>query len=93
MSNEGFSETRFQDNGEGDDALAMSHRPHLRKCVEPPFFPEHRHKSGEAVRNIYRKIKKNIHKPLSPASVDKSVHKFAPPSKYSTFLYLHEVNA
>jgi len=45
------------------------------------------------VRNIYRKVKKNIHKTLSPASVDKSVHKIALASKYSTFFYLQEVNA
>jgi hypothetical protein len=45
------------------------------------------------VRNIYRKIKKNIHKTLSPASVDKSVHKIALSSKYCTFLYLQEVYA
>jgi len=45
------------------------------------------------VRNIYRKVKKNIHKTLSPASVDKSVHKIALLSKYSTFLYLQNVFA
>ena len=32
------------------------------------------------MRNIYRKVKKNIHKTLSPVSVDKSVHKIALPS-------------
>ena len=45
------------------------------------------------MRNFYRKVKKNIHKTLSPDSVDKPVHKIAPPSKYSTFLDLQEVNA
>jgi hypothetical protein len=45
------------------------------------------------VRNIFRKIKKNVHKTLSPASVDKSVHKIALPSKYSTFLYVQKVYA
>jgi hypothetical protein len=45
------------------------------------------------VRNIYRKVKKNIHNTLSPASVDKSVHKIALPTKYSIFLYLQEVYA
>ena len=38
------------------------------------------------MRNMYRKVKKNIHKTLSPASVDKSVHKIALPSKFRTFL-------
>ena len=45
------------------------------------------------MRNIYRKVKKNVHKTLSPASVDKSVHKIALPSKYRTFLYLQDVFA
>jgi len=45
------------------------------------------------VRNIYRKVTKNVHKTLSPASVDKSVHMIALPSKYRTFLYLQEVYA
>jgi len=40
----------------------------------------------KVIRNIYKKVKKNIHKILSPASVDKSVHKIASPSKYRTFL-------
>jgi hypothetical protein len=38
------------------------------------------------VRNISRKIKKNIHKTLSPASGDKSVHKIAFASKFHPFL-------
>jgi len=38
------------------------------------------------VRDIYKKVKKNIHKTLSPASVDKSVHKITLPSKFLTFL-------
>jgi len=42
---------------------------------------------------MYRKVKNNIRKTLSPASVDKSVHKIALPSKYRTFLYLQEVYA
>jgi hypothetical protein len=71
----------------------MSHRQHFRKCGEPLFFPEHRYKLGGEVRNIFRKIKENIHKTLSPASVDKSVYKIALPSKYSTFLYRQEVYA
>jgi hypothetical protein len=35
------------------------------------------------VRNLFRKIKENIHKSLSPASVDKSVGKIAllPPNR------------
>jgi hypothetical protein len=37
------------------------------------------------VRNIYRKVKKIVHKTLSPASVDKSVHKIALRSKFRTF--------
>jgi len=73
--------------------VARSHGQHLRKCVGPPFFPEHRHKLGGAAINKFRKIKKNIHKTLSPASVDKSVHKIALPTKYITFLYLQEVYA
>jgi len=43
---------------------------------------------GRKVRNIFRKIKENIHKILSPASGDKSVDKIALPSKNSLFLYL-----
>ena len=34
---------------------------------------------GRKVRNIFRKIKKNIHEILSPASGDKSVHKIVLP--------------
>jgi hypothetical protein len=37
------------------------------------------------MRNISRKVKKNIHKTLSPASGNKSVHKIALPSKYAHF--------
>jgi hypothetical protein len=43
---------------------------------------------GGKVRNMYRKVKNNIRKTLSPASVDKSVNKVALPSKYLAFLYL-----
>jgi hypothetical protein len=39
------------------------------------------------VRNISRKIKKNIYKTLSPASGDKSVHKIVLPSKIGIFLH------
>jgi len=39
------------------------------------------------VRNIYRKVKKNIHKTLSPVSVDKPVHKIAIPSQFNPFLH------
>jgi hypothetical protein len=42
---------------------------------------------------MYRKVKKNVHKTLSPASVDKSVHKVAPPPKYRAFLNLQDVFA
>jgi len=45
------------------------------------------------VRNMYRKVKKNIHKTPSPASVDKSVNKVALPPKYSAFLHLQDVFA
>jgi hypothetical protein len=45
------------------------------------------------VRDIYKKVKKNIHKTLSPASVDKSVHKITLPSKFRTFLHCHKVFA
>lgn len=38
-------------------------------------------------RNISRKIKKNIHKTLSPASGDKSVHNIVLPSKIGIFLH------
>jgi hypothetical protein len=40
------------------------------------------------VKNIFRKIKKNSHKTLSPVSVDKSVHKLALSSKNRVFLHL-----
>jgi hypothetical protein len=39
------------------------------------------------VRGIDRKIKKNNHKTISPASVDKSVNKVAQSLKYLEFLY------
>ena len=39
------------------------------------------------MKNIFRKSKKKVHKILSPASVDKSVHKIALLSKYRAFLY------
>jgi hypothetical protein len=39
------------------------------------------------VRNIYRKVKKNMHKPLSPAFVDKSVNNVALPLQYLKFSY------
>jgi hypothetical protein len=42
---------------------------------------------------MYRKVKKNVHKTLSPASVDKSVNKVAPPPKYRAFLNLQDVFA
>ena len=45
------------------------------------------------MKNIYKKVKKNLHKILSPASVDKSVHKIALPSKYRTFLHRQNVFA
>jgi len=45
------------------------------------------------MRNVYKKVKKNIHKTLSPASVDKSVHKIAIPSKFRKFLPLQKVFA
>ena len=35
--------------------------------------------------NIYKKVKDNIHKTLSPTSVDKSVNKIALPSKSAHF--------
>lgn len=43
---------------------------------------------GRKERNIFRKIKRNVRKFLSPASGDKSVHKFATPSKSRVFLHL-----
>ncbi len=42
---------------------------------------------------MYRKVKNNIRKTLSPASVDKSVNKVALSSKYLAFLYLQDVSA
>ena len=36
---------------------------------------------------MYGKVKQNVHKLLSPASVDKSVHKVALPPQYHAFLY------
>jgi hypothetical protein len=43
---------------------------------------------GGKVRKIFRKIKKFIHKSLSPASVDNSVSKIPLPLKNRTFLHL-----
>jgi hypothetical protein len=40
-----------------------------------------------------KKVKKNVHKTLSPASVDKSVNKVALSPKYDPFLYLQDVFA
>jgi hypothetical protein len=40
-----------------------------------------------------KKVKKNVHKTLSPASVDKSVNKVALPPKYYAFIYLKDVFA
>jgi hypothetical protein len=40
-----------------------------------------------------KKVKKNVHKTLSPASVDKSVNKVALPPKYHAFLHLPDVFA
>ncbi len=37
---------------------------------------------------LYKKIKENVRKTLSPASVDKSVDKITLPAKYCAFLYL-----
>ena len=37
------------------------------------------------MRNIFRKVKKNIHEILSPASVDKSVNNVALPLQYLEF--------
>lgn len=51
------------------------------------------HKSGGAMINTFRKIKKNVHKTLSPASVDKSVHKIPLPATYRAFLHIDEVIA
>ena len=45
------------------------------------------------MKNIYKKVKRNSHKTPSTASVDKSVHKFAPPSKYRIFLHGKKVFA
>jgi hypothetical protein len=50
-------------------------------------------KSGGEGRNINKKVKKNVHKTLSPASVDKSVNKVSPPSKCRAFRYLEHVFA
>jgi hypothetical protein len=38
------------------------------------------------VRNICREVKKNNHESLSPASVDKSVHKVVLPLQFLEFL-------
>jgi hypothetical protein len=40
-----------------------------------------------------RKVKKNVYRTLSPASVDKSVNKVALPPKYRAFLHLQEAFA
>jgi hypothetical protein len=52
-----------------------------------------REQSEGKVKNMYRKVKKNIRKTLSPASVDKSVNKISLPSKYRAFHYLQHVFA
>jgi len=40
-----------------------------------------------------KKVKKNVHETLSPASVDKSVNKIDLSPKYRAFLYLQNVFA
>jgi hypothetical protein len=70
-------------------------RQHFRKSGQPSIVlprAQTQVDDGE-VKNIYIKIKENIHKTLSPASGDKSVHKIAFPSKYRTFLLLQKVFA
>jgi hypothetical protein len=42
---------------------------------------------------MYRKVKNNIRKIISPASVDKSVNKVALSPKYLAILYLQDVSA
>ncbi len=42
----------------------------------------------EKRKNMSRKVKGNFHKTLSPASVDKPVHKVASPPKYRAFFRL-----
>ena len=63
--------------------------PLLYTCRVHPVH----HKSGGAMGNIFRKIKKNVHKTISPASVDKSVHKITLPATYRAFLHIEEVIA
>jgi len=45
------------------------------------------------VSKIFTKSKINIHKSLSPASVDKSVHKIALPLHIRAFFHLYDVFA
>ena len=45
------------------------------------------------MRTLYKKVKKNRHKTLSPGSVDKSVHKIALVSKFRTFLHRQKIFA
>jgi hypothetical protein len=49
--------------------------------------------SGGEGRNINKKVKKNVHKSLSPTSVDKSVNNVALPSKCCAFVNLQHVFA
>jgi hypothetical protein len=49
--------------------------------------------SGGEERNINKKVKKNVHRSLSPTSVDKSVNKVSLPSNCCAFLYLQHVFA
>ena len=49
--------------------------------------------SWEEQREIYLERSRKIFKTLSPASVDKSVHKIALPAKYRTFHHLYDVIA
>jgi hypothetical protein len=48
---------------------------------------------GRNGRNIFRKIKKNHHKILSPASGDKSVHKIPLRPQYRAFFDHYDVFA
>jgi hypothetical protein len=48
---------------------------------------------GGKVRNIYKKVKKNVHKTLSPGSVDKSVNNIILPLKFGALLHFNHVFA
>lgn len=59
----------------------------VRVCALSGFSSGIEEREGEKGKKLSGKVKGNIHKTLSPASVDKSVHKVTLSPKYRAILY------